>query len=223
MTAPHRQVLRWDPYLEPNETDMEFRLTYSGMLKAHRDDKRLAERSLHVHDIRRVFHQQLMKLRTEHPALIGHNPGDAILTLGGPSQPIMGEVFAHDGFKWLPIVTDRNGLICKLEIMMLRVGAPGRVLYDVDNRLKTLFDALRKAKGPQELGAGTTRPQVTPQADEDPFYVLLEDDRLITHLAVTTDLLLEPVPNCPPDEAVRLFIDVTIRPYKVHLQNLGYV
>ena len=27
-------------------------------------------------------------------------------------------------------------------------------LHDVDNRLKTIFDALRTAKGPNELGAG---------------------------------------------------------------------
>jgi hypothetical protein len=37
---------------------------------------------------------------------------------------------------------------------MLREGQPGRVLYDIDNRLKTLFDALRIAKGPNELSIG---------------------------------------------------------------------
>src|ERR1700730_3830664 len=90
-------------------------------------------------------------------------------------------------------------------------GAPGDVLTDIDNRLKTLFDALRKAKGPQELGAGTSSGQVAPDADEKPFYVLLEDDKLITDVAVTTDMLLQPVPDTPPAEAVRLVIEVTIR------------
>ncbi|MET3838214.1 hypothetical protein [Bradyrhizobium sp. OAE829] len=202
---------------------MEFRLTYAGMLKAHRDDKRLAERTLHVHDIRQTFHHQLKKLWQDHPALDSVvTPSDGLLSLNR-KRTLMNEIFQHDGFNWLPIVTEKNGLICQLEILMLREGTPGRVLYDVDNRLKTLFDALRKAKGPQELGAGTSRGQLTPQLDEDPFYVLLEDDRLITHLAVTTDQLLEPVPNCPRDEAVRLFIDVKIRPYRVLLDNLGYV
>jgi hypothetical protein len=106
---------------------------------------------------------------------------------------------------------------------MLRAGVPGSVLYDVDNRLKTLFDALRKAHGSDELGAATAGGQITPQKNEHPFLVLLEDDSLITHLAVTTDQLLEPVEGCPRDEAVRLFVDVTLQPYVVHLNNLGYV
>ena len=201
---------------------MEFRLTYSGPLKAHRDDKRLTERSLHVHEIRQKFHAQLKKLWTLHPALLPDR-GPHVFISEGPELPSMHELFKHDGFEWLPIVTERNGLICKLDILMLRTGAPGDVLHDVDNRLKTLFDALRKAKHPQELGAGPSRGQLSCQPDECPFYVLLEDDRLITHIAVTTDMLLEPVDNCPPDEAVRLFIDVTVRPYHVHLNNQGYV
>jgi hypothetical protein len=60
-----------------------------------------------------------------------------------------------------------------------------------------VFDALRKARGPSELGASTSKGQQTPEDDENPFYVLLEDDLLITHVSVTTDLLLQPVPNSP--------------------------
>lgn len=217
-----KRVLRWDPYLEPNEGDMEFRLTYSGMLKAHRDDKRLPERSLHVHDIRRKFHQQLKKLRSDHPVFRPDTIG-FIVNEDSVMPPPMDQIFNHDEFRWQPIVTEANGLICKLDVLLLRAGAPGKVLHDVDNRLKTLFDALRKAKGPQELGGGTSQGMLTAQADEDPFFVLLEDDRLITHVSVTTDMLLEPVDSCPPDEAVRLVVDVTVRPYHVHLNNQGYV
>jgi hypothetical protein len=65
------------------------------------------------------------------------------------------------------------------------------VLQDVDNRLTTIFDALRMPKGPQELGAGTQQGKVSPASNENPFFVLLEDDRLITHVSVTTDMLLE--------------------------------
>ena len=136
------------------------------------------------------------------------------LYVGG--GPPLNELFDSDGFKWLPIATKENGLICRVEILMLRSGQPGQVLYDIDNRLKTVFDALRMAKGPDELGGAT------PGRDEEPFYVLLQDDSLITHVAVTTDALLEPVPHVPQDEAVRLVLSVMIRPYKVHLENLGF-
>lgn len=203
---------------------MEFRLTYSGKLLAHRDDKRLPERSLHVHDLRRVFHRQLQTLWSEHPTLreISVHGGTSFLGVRGPEPPPMNQVFAHDGFNWLPMVTEENGLICKIDVLMLRYGQPGRVLHDVDNRLKTLFDALRKAKGPSELGAVASSGQVKPDSTEDPFYVLLEDDRLITHLSVTTDTLLEPVPNVTPNESVRLVISVSVRPYRVHSENIGY-
>jgi hypothetical protein len=140
----------------------------------------------------------------------------------GSNGPRLNRQIERDGFKWLPIVTEQSGLICRLEILMLRSGQPGQVLYDVDNRIKTVFDALRMAKGTDELGARTRKGQASPADDEDPFYVLLEDDRLITHIAVTTDALLEPVPHVSQNEAVRLVINVTIRPYKVYLETVGY-
>jgi hypothetical protein len=217
----HTRILRWDPDFDPSEGDMEFRLTYEGPLLAHRDDKRLEQRKRHTHDIRRRFHTQLKALWREHPIL----SAQAAQASRGESS-FMTEHFLHDGFNWLPIVTDSNGLICKLDILMLRHGKPGKVLWDIDNKLKTIFDSLRKARGPKELGDGT----IKPAPDEDPFYVLLEDDRLITHVAVTTDTLLEPVKvetsegmvEVPEDEAARLVINVTVRPYSPYLENIGY-
>jgi hypothetical protein len=49
-----------------------------------------------------------------------------------------------------------------------RLGCP----HDVDNRLKTIFDALHMAKGPKELGGGTTQGTQRPTSDEDPFLPL---------------------------------------------------
>lgn len=216
MVAPRRQVLRWDPYLEPDEDDMEFRLTYSGRLLAHTTDRRLPERSLHVHDIRKEFHKQLTVLWQQHPNLNVKRSATAIV--GGQRW----QEFQHDGFTWRPLVTEDNGLICKLEILLLRHGAPGHVMYDIDNRIKTLFDALRMAKGPAELGQNTSAGMQQPEADEVPFLVLLQDDSLITHVAVTSDMLLEPVPNIPPDEAARVVMDVTVRPYDTHMGNLEF-
>ena len=195
---------------------MEFRLTYADKLLAHRDDDRLPERSHHVHDIRRVFHKQLKLLWQVHPVLTksseaytGPQPGDEVR-------------FSIEGFTFIPIVTNALSLICKLDVLLLREGNPGQVLFDIDNRLKTLFDALRMPRGPEELGQSTKRGIRKPESDESPFYVLLENDNLITHVSVTSDRLLEPIPNVSKNEAVRLVINVTVRGYDVHMDNLGF-
>jgi len=54
---------------------------------------------------------------------------------------------------------------------------------DLDNRLKTLFDSLKVPDTASGLGG-------QPEQDEEPFFVLLQDDRLITEFKVSTDTLL---------------------------------
>jgi hypothetical protein len=65
---------------------------------------------------------------------------------------------------------------------------------------------------------------LAPAKNEDPFYVLVEDDKLITHVSVTSDMLLEEVrkPNVPRDNAVRLVIGVTVKPYAPYSETVGY-
>jgi len=196
---------------------MEFTLTYAGKLLAQTtDEKRLPNRSLHVHEIRKEFHKQLKILWSVHPNL--QRPEHY------PDEMFRGKIqrVEREGFCWLPLATNGNGLVCKLEILLLRHGNPGRVLFDIDNRLKTLFDALRMPKGPDELGENTALGKQCPTPDEVPFYVLLEDDNLITHVAVASDWLLEPVPDTPADNAVRAIIKVTVRPYHVHMDNSDF-
>ena len=176
-------------------------------------DADVPRRSRHVHDIRRAFHSQMKRLWLQHPTLSG---------IAIQSPDIVSRISLED-FTWLPLVTESNGLICKLDILMLRAGPPGRVIADIDNRLKTIFDALRMARTPEELGSRTPEGQLKPLTDETPFFVLLENDHLITHVSVTTDTILEPVPPVPEENAVRLVIGVTVRPYHAHTDNLDYV
>ncbi|NMM44862.1 hypothetical protein HH303_10270 [Rhodospirillaceae bacterium KN72] len=196
---------------------MHFRLTYAGQLLASRNDKTQSKRSLHKHDIRKSFHKQLKCLWSEHP----------VLSRGHTSAPVIGSTSMKSeidslGFRWKPIVTEKNGLICALDILLLRHGAPGRTIQDIDNRVKTIFDALCMPRSPEALGAALPEGPRTPDADESPFYVLLEDDSLITHLSVTSDILLEPVEGVPADQSARLVISVTVRPYNVTQDNLDF-
>jgi hypothetical protein len=80
---------------------------------------------------------------------------------------------------------------------------------DIDNRLKTLLDELRIPEAGENYSARQ------PAADEDPFFCLLEDDKLITRIAVETDDLLQPLKgksSIDPADS-RLVITVKIRPY----------
>jgi hypothetical protein len=64
--------------------------------------------------------------------------------------------------------------------------------------------------------------QRAPGSDEVPFYCLLEDDSLITKIAVETDQLLEDVGPQPDQNHVRLIITVRLRPYELHFGSLSW-
>jgi len=49
-----------------------------------------------------------------------------------------------------------------------------------------------------------------PQDDEDPFFCLLEDDSLVTSIAVTTDRLLTPMEASEKIHDVHLIIHVQV-------------
>ncbi len=94
---------------------------------------------------------------------------------------------------------------------MLRHGPPGKALGDIANRLKPLFAALKRPGSKDEFGGAE------PKAGEDPFFVLLDDDRLITHVAVETDTLLQPITGDEND--TRLSLTVSVRPYRATIWN----
>jgi hypothetical protein len=62
--------------------------------------------------------------------------------------------FARNGYNFVPLVTERLLLLCRLDVLFLRPDPPGSLIKsgDIDNRLKTLFDALRMPENASELG-----------------------------------------------------------------------
>jgi hypothetical protein len=192
---------------------LEFRLTYSGvLLGASRNDTR----ARHKHEIRRYFHPQLRRFWQVHPALLHakatgvqwlHKDWDAI-----PSMSEDRATRFHSGsYNFVPLVLKQDMALCYLNILFLRADAPGSVIKsgDIDNRLKTLFDALRMPTDVNELGGYDA-----PTDDEKPFYVLLEDDNLITRISVETDGMLEaPGSGRRHDNDARLIITVNLKPY----------
>ena len=139
--------------------------------------------------------------------------------ISGPLQLPSGQIHYYDrcGRRFLPLIDNSSGVGCSLEILFLRRDQPGALIRsggDIDNRIKVLFDSLRM---PSHDG------EVVGQAvdDDNPFYCLLEDDRLISEVKATTDNLLTPLNDREHIHDVRLVIHV--KTIVVDSSNLGAV
>jgi len=183
---------------------VEFTLYYRGDLKSN-------GKPADKHAIRREFHLQLRDLWAHLPLSVF---ADKLLRLPPPND--LGILREHHGYTFAPLVCQSLGLVAELRIRLLWPAAPGAIITsggDIDNRLKTLLDAL---KYPSEATA--LPPDAIPAENEDPFYCLLEDDSLVTRLSVETDRLLVPVAT--PAEVV-LFIHVRTKQLKVMWGTIG--
>jgi len=181
---------------------MIFVLHYRGPLRAN-------GRPAHKHDLRRVFHSQIGALWDQPPL---NDRRDWLEPRGDDGSYSLHR--AMNPFVFVPLITENMGLFAELELDLLRSEPPGRLLTqggDIDNRLKTLFDALTMPRHPNALPDATT-----PQAGERPFFCLLEDDNLVTSLSVRTSQLLE---RNVDDSVVELLIRVRIGRTKNTLGN----
>ena len=184
---------------------LRFRLLYDGPLPSN-------ARVQAKHAIRREFHRQLRELWNRNELLSGwlryqwigpkaeENPNKTY-------AQVLAENYALGEFKFLPLVTKEHGLACAINILMLRRDPPSGPVDnrgDIDNRLKTLFDALQRPIENNQIRG------CHPNESETPFFCLLENDRLITEICVATDRLLIPLKPQENISDVRLVLDVKI-------------
>jgi len=164
---------------------MQFRLIYQGKLPAAGSS---GTRNKEKHEIRKTLHKQLSELWRCKPFLSQYIVKDG--QDGRSAAEEMADKFETCGFRFLPLLHDYFGsLVCGLDILFLRRDQPGDLIKhggDIDNRIKVLFDALRMPQDAQELTGQK------PDEGEDPFFCLLQDDRQITEVNITTDRLLTP-------------------------------
>jgi hypothetical protein len=206
---------RHDVDFERAERSMQFHLTYEGPLKPSGNNNR---NTTNKHAIRRALHPQLKRLWEVERNLraIGERAIDGLEFRGtgrpGPSfLKHLAENRPLKDYRFVPLASEELCLWCGLDILYLRPSPPGQIFQqgDIDNRIKTLFDALKRPTQLQELG----NPYPPPGLDETPFYVLLDDDSLVAKLSVETDMMLEPlIGGMPQDTDARLIITVTVRP-----------
>lgn len=133
---------------------MKFTLVYEGELFAHRED-----RAHHKHSIRKQIHPQLRSLwQHKLPHWLNSNRVSAFIRryeAGPPRVAQIGSNFQCGDFQFVPLVTEQLVVTCELDILFLRRGVGlGRIVQggDIDNRLKTLFDALRVPHTMGEIG-----------------------------------------------------------------------
>lgn len=219
MIAPRRTVVRSDPEVEGAETIMEFRLTYEGPVRGSTGS---SPRARHKQEIRKVFHHQLKRWWGVHPYLKTAVLSHRRMGMVKPEVMLVNHLakeYARCGYNFVPLVTPNLSLTCSIEILFLRPSMPGEVMAsgDLDNRLKTIFDALRMPTQQQELGGYDT-----PDDGETPFFCLLSDDKLISHIAVETDTLLEPTSPGADDHDARLVIAVRLKPFDVGWDNISF-
>lgn len=175
---------------------MEFRLTYQGKLPGSGNT---ARHTSEKHLIRKEIHKQLAELWAIEPLF-------RRLKKRLVEKDFL-ERFARPrhGFDFFPLIRENWQQACTLDILLLRREKPGNLISqggDIDNRVKTLFDALSM---PQSE-AGLT----PPEPHEQPFHCLLENDGLITTVKVTADRLLTPTATDEPRNYVHAIINVTL-------------
>jgi hypothetical protein len=208
---------------------VQFRLLYSGNQLLANGDARQKQ------IIRRTFHSQLKQLWSSNQNLeqLSINRGNSHLKFTFQEQISLSHrqfradeakasFLKHEGDRWqrgafrfLPLVEERYCLRVSIDILFLRpdrhplIKAGG----DLDNRLKTLFDALRVPDTTDGLGS--------PLEGEDPFFVLLQDDSLISEIRVDTDNLLM-LPNQQVVDAKQAFLvlDVKLVPTSPALSSI---
>ena len=166
---------------------MEFTLYYGGQLRTNGT-------SQEKHRIRSVLHNQLKELWNQIPLKNDQNFKES-------------QKREISGINFVPLVTESAGLTAELDITMLRPGKPGSIIMqggDIDNKLKTFFDALR-------VPSENEIPKGNEAETENPFYCLLEDDILVEKIQVKKDKLL--LPN-KDSKSVKMFVHVRTKKYK---------
>ena len=215
---PYAQSYKYDAWPERREGDreMEFRLTYKGKLPAaSSSDGRVKDK----HRIRQALHLQLRELWQSDPilrTLFRENKGT-----GRPHFELLADDYARCGYRFLPLVgSPASDEACSLDILFLRRDQPGSLVThggDIDNRVKVLLDALRMPEGCDEVYGNT------PTADEEPFFCLLTDDKIITEIRVVTDRLLTPREPGEYEHDVHLIIHVKTITYSRKMPLFDWV
>lgn len=206
---------------------LEFRLIYKGSLKAAGSGSG-GTRSKEKHEIRRYLHRQLAEFWEQNPFLRNLKNSvhreiraeDCTVESRASWLDNCADNYERFGYKCVPLINEDSGLACSLDILFLRRDNPGGFVKsggDIDNRLKVLFDAFRLPHTKEEVAG------YMPESHEEPFFVLMEDDKLITDVRITTDRLNLPMESEESIHDVFLVIKVTTKIVNINAAYMEFL
>jgi hypothetical protein len=205
---------------------MRLTLTYEGPLHAASGGE---TRNAEKHTIRQRFHRELRDAWQTHLALrdsLGRQMSriqsrvremEAGRRMPTVPKSVAFPIIQRVDFNFVPLVCRDLYGICELDILFLRREPAGGIVNqagDIDNRIKVLFDALRVPQNDNEIPS-----TITPDFGEDPFYCLLEDDKLITSFRLESDQLFGEREQS--DAWVKLVIRATVKVQRLIPENVG--
>lgn len=191
---------------------LKFTLTFEGNFKT---GGRIPEGK---HHRRKLFHAQLKRLWSVNTLLRSWQLLDdptaemppSVLGISAPAIDVLRKKHGKLGdFEFVPIISKDISVEAALHFHILRSTTKPGQMADIDNVVKTITDSLKAPGTTEELPRGAQ-----PEADEAPFFVLMEDDKLVSKITSTTDELLQPVngQTVIDPQDVRMMIEVYIRP-----------
>lgn len=185
---------------------MEFCLHYYEKLKSR-------DNAAGKHLIRQALHEQIKSLCISDQFSDAFK-GDVEGNRRGNEKPMFVE---HGGRRYWFLISEYLATVVDLSITILVPHDVGRIVQnggDIDNRIKTLFDALRVPSVSSEI----------PNSDSFDYsttglYCLLEDDKLINRVSIRSYRDHAPIDK----DSVRCLIEVETKITKAMWGNLNFV
>jgi hypothetical protein len=185
---------------------MEFCLHYDGKLKSN-------DNAAGKHRIRTELHKQIKAICTDTKFSLVFT-GDINGTRKEREKPLYIE---HSEKRFWFLISEHLSTVVDLDICLLLPHNVGSIVKnggDIDNRIKTLFDALRVPSVTSEIPSSDSFDYAT-----GGMYCLLQDDKLINKVSIQSFRDFDP----PDQDSVRCTIKVTTKITAALWGNLHFV
>jgi len=216
-----RAIQDWLGHRSIQHTRMKLTLRFRGDLPSNGGPEEKHAIRLQLHSQLEAFWQKDSRLEDISKNLKGLQVPTLKSSRFEVTRPIKGAqnfFWRHPlcGHNFVPLVTGVRESHCHLSLRFYRRTEDEGILFDggdIDNRLKTFFDALQVPQSSEQIPPSSRNPKG--DSNEWPtIFCLVDNDRSITKLAIESFILLTAIPSdCKrPENYAEIDIDVEIVP-----------